>query len=329
MAIEGRVNGESPMMNGADENEPWSTPDVEPQLLEDDDRSRCVSPFQGAPAIILGGLVIGIGAALYFWIWPGGDYVGMLTVSTCLVGVGFFAHGTAGIMRKRQLQVARLRHPREPWRYDYRWPQDGVRDDTLRRIVRGALIIGYVLLFLVPFNLMVLGGTTQQGRIYVFVVLGDLAVAIGLVYESYMTVRWIKYGRSYLSYRTFPFYLGRPLEVTFCNNRFTRHCRRLEITLRCIQERAQHGCRLYQSEVQRYQMYADKQVIDDAAELLGGEIAIRFDLPAPTEDLETQLSERPPRYWELMVTSEVRGIDFESTLLVPVYRPPSDERERR
>jgi hypothetical protein len=76
-------------------------------------------------------------------------------------------------------------------------------------------------------------------------------------------------------------------------------------------------------------MYADKQVIDDAAELLGGEIAIHFDLPAPTEDLETQLSERPPRYWELMVTSEVRGIDFESTFLVPVYRPPSDERERR
>ena len=76
-------------------------------------------------------------------------------------------------------------------------------------------------------------------------------------------------------------------------------------------------------------MYAEKQVIDDATELLDGEIAIRFDLPAPTEDLETQLSERPPRYWELMVTREVRGIDFESTFLVPVYHPPSDERTKR
>ena len=52
------------MMSGADENEPRSTPDVEPQLLEDDDRSRCVSPFQGAPAIILGGLVMAVGIYL-------------------------------------------------------------------------------------------------------------------------------------------------------------------------------------------------------------------------------------------------------------------------
>jgi len=50
-------------------------------------------------------------------------------------------------------------------------------------------------------------------------------------------------------------------------------------------------------------------------------ILMNFRLPSGI-DYSTSLSSRPPRYWELEISSKTPGIDYRSIFFVPVYAKP-------
>ena len=287
------------------------------RLLLDAHDSRSVTPLHGKSAVVIGVIALAGGAAAILF---AGDSLFLIVLGAPFVVAGIFSviHGLIGMARKRRRDAARRDYPTEPWRGDFIWRAEGIRDEGVWRIVHGSLICLFVLMFVVPLQWLAhVDPKAVSGvrRLILWIV--DAGIVIGVGYQLYMSARLIKYGRSYLHFARFPFLLGETLKVHFRNSRVARKCERLDVTIRCIHEsfgpKSRHG------DVSCYQVYRDRKSIADVPGNPFGEFEIEFPLPE-NGDLETRLSDRPPHYWELIVSSEVKGIDFAATFLLPVYR---------
>ena len=69
-----------------------------------------------------------------------------------------------------------------------------------------------------------------------------------------------------------------------------------------------------------YELYSDKIFFSEPElrHLNFSSLELKFTLPE--NGIETRLSERPPRYWELELLAEAPGIDFMAFFLLPVYK---------
>ncbi len=287
------------------------------RLLLDTHDSRSVTPLHGKSAAIIGAVALTGGAAAMlfsadtlFWIVWGAPFA--------VAGAFSLIHGLLGIARNRRRDAARRDYPAQPWHGDFAWQPEGIRDEGVWRIVHGSAICLFVLMFVAP--LLWLGYVDPNaisGLRHLILWVVGAGIAIGVGYQLYMSARLIKFGSSYLRFDQFPFVLGETLKVLFCNPRGAGKCERLDVTIRCIHEsfgpKSRHG------DVNCYQVYRDQTSIADVSGNPFGEFEIEFPLP-DNGALETRLSDRPPHYWELIVLSEVKGIDFAATFLLPVYR---------
>ena len=287
------------------------------RLLLDTHDSRSVTPFHGKTAVIVGVIALAGGAAAILF---AADSLFLIVLGAPFVVAGMFSviHGLIGVARNRRRDAARRDYPAEPWHGDFIWQAEGIRDEGVWRIVHGSTICLFVLMFAVAGHWLarVEPSAVRGTRLFTLWVI-DAGILIGAGYQLYMSARVIKYGRSYLHFAKFPFLLGETLKVHFRNSRVARKCQRLDVTIRCIHEsfgpKSRHG------DVSCYQVYRDQKSIADVSRNPFGEFEIEFPLP-DNEHLETRLSDRPPHYWELIVSSEVKGIDFAATFLLPVYR---------
>ncbi len=287
------------------------------RLLLDAHDSRSVTALHGKSAVVIGVIALAGGAALIHF--AGGSPV-FLALGAPLEVAGLFSvvHGLIGMARSRRRDAARREYPAEPWHGDFVWQAEGIRDEGVWRIMHGSLICLFVLMFAVAGHWVryVEPSAIRGIRLFTLWVI-DAGILIGVGYQLYMSARVIKYGRSYLHFAKFPFLLGETLRVNLSNSRVARKCQRLDVTIRCIHEDFVHGAR--RGDVSCYQVYRDQTSIEDVSRSPFGDFEIEFPLP-DNEELETRLSDRPPHYWELIVSSEVKGIDFAATFLLPVYR---------
>lgn len=65
-----------------------------------------------------------------------------------------------------------------------------------------------------------------------------------------------------------------------------------------------------------------------AGTLLSGGALLRISFPLSNDlaRLGTCLAEHPPRYWELTLESEVSGVGYHATFLVPIYSAAGSRR---
>ena len=105
-------------------------------------------------------------------------------------------------------------------------------------------------------------------------------------------------------------------------NKPIRGAKEIKATLQCIEEKYEirGSGDNRKSVVVSYHVYSEsKDFPNYSAENYGPlQIPLKFDLPEG-EQYRTELSNRPPRYWELELKAETPGIDFSKTFLVPVY----------
>jgi len=227
-------------------------------------------------------------------------------------GVWLVVSGIRGVRRQRRVREGRSLHPAEPWRWEHPW-QARVHDDARRRAVDGFVFPLLWFTFLVPFHLLFgLNGT---------MILLDLAGAVVLGQAIYLLVRYLRFGRTELELGRVPFHLGETFEAALLPTPSLAGLERVTVTLRCIEERTElrsHG-KKRTLEVIGYELYADTERLDASALRDGQPLKFSFALPTAPARLGSCLSERPPRFWELTVESEVSGVDYHATFLVPIY----------
>ncbi len=300
-----------------------------PRALPDHEgRSR--TTIHGWPAVFLGlpFLAAGIAIALVAGgVIPMGDgrfhaprwVIGVMGAVFAFCGASMSLHGAAGLRRLARARRLRSLHPDQPWISDHPWERRGSRDDTLRRASQRLVASGVFAAFLIPFNGWAFG--SEAGGLFVIaaVLLFDAVTLLVFGHALYLFARRAKYGRSYVRFDRFPFFVGDELSV------WLKRPPRLEgnaltATLRCVEERyGQHdsGGRRRQAAVS-YELHEESKQIDISSH--SRDLAISFPLPAdgPT----TRLAQRPPRYWELTLRAEQPGVDYSATFLLPVYARP-------
>jgi hypothetical protein len=294
-------------------------------------------------AIPIGIALLGAAVLLIAYVTSGLPRVGKPRVAPVLVfpfalvtaflGIGLLASLVARLFRSPRVRRLARSHPGAPWLVDHPWDPRGSPDDTLQRALRslaGALLVG---LFLVPFNWLAFfsrGELPLVGRLLFGLVTGlfDALVIALFIYGLYLLARLATHGTSFLRFERFPFLLGAPLAAGLRVGERAPADRRLNATLRCIEETWESRDSESAGTV-CYQVYADtREIAPSFARLPGArEAHLAFDLPSLP--LGTRLAARPPRYWEVEVRSEGPGVDYAATFLVPVYEPPASENPRK
>jgi hypothetical protein len=145
-----------------------------------------------------------------------------------------------------------------------------------------------------------------------------------LMVVGILTTLWhrAKYGRSYLRFGSFPFLLGRTVDVRFNTRRPIGSFENMTFTLRCIEERTEvrRTSKGSSTQVLCDQIWADEKVFESSWALQEGEIPVSFRLPEG--EYGTRLLEPPIRYWELEVKAATPGLDFGAVFPLPVYARP-------
>jgi hypothetical protein len=239
-------------------------------------------------------------------------------------GLMFIGAGGLFVWRAMQQVRWRARAQRfiEPWRRDYPWPLEFMRDDSARSLRSQLVGLALLILFMVPFNYFGFSGVKslrdllQDQRWVPALVAGlfDLAFVILFVFLIYSLVRWWRFGRARFVFEEGPpFYLGGKLLGVFEGNPALSAASNAEAILRGVEEYMVGSGDDTHHVLQA--LYEDRKPLRINSM---GMAHIEFDLPA--DGPETCLSDVPTRYWELVVRVEKPGVDYEGVFLVPVYR---------
>lgn len=250
-------------------------------------------------------------------VWMIGIFAGMFFLG----GFFFFLHGLLGVARKAAWKHESAKYPSEPWRCDFHWRREGIAfsafDDMLKRLLNALIWTG----FLLPFGWI--GATEKHARVFLYGA-GFFGLA-GLIFWyrwAEMLLDFLRYGNSFLSYDSFPYFLGSTLRARLRCPRHVSAIDELTLTLRCVQEEyvtTGSGSSRTRNVV-CYELY--KVVLEyDRERLAGfasGDIPIEFQLPS--NQPPTTLIATPPVYWEIEGKGKARGVDYEAVFLVPVYK---------
>ena len=133
----------------------------------------------------------------------------------------------------------------------------------------------------------------------------DLGLLIAVAWTARLAVQHRKFGSPRLSFGHFPFCAGEVLEAYLEGVQGLEHLDRLDCSLRFVEERYEATGHNGAHEVNSYQLYCDERSLETR---MSGPVHLRFQLPR--NGLATRLSDRPPRYWQLALQGEAKGLDF-------------------
>jgi len=237
-------------------------------------------------------------------------------------GLFFVVHGLLGIVRKIGYRRAAARNPGQPWLGDFHWAQDGIAFSAFNAML-GRLLAALVwTIFLVPFFWI---GVARG--LWIFAVFASVFALFGLIFWyrwAQMLADLIRYGNSYLSYDSFPYFAGGTLRARLRAPHHLADIDALTLTLRCVREEyVTSGTGKDRStKVVCYELYNDAVTLtsERLAGFIGGEIPIEFRLPA--EQPSTSLASTPPLYWEIEANGQSSSVSYQAYFLVPVYKAP-------
>ena len=236
--------------------------------------------------------------------------------------------------------------PDEPWMWEKRWNRAGARPLIADKLVPAAVmaVVATVLgLAVTLIGIVVIRSPLFQWAITPFYV---FAVILWVRFASAVAPA-LKFGRPFFRYGSFPFFTGHRLEGALEGIERIHGFEEVTVVLRSVKEQWSGSGRsrslsrsIVCEEVRRYNRaeVVERPVDTGGSGGLAGTTLVRvlpvsFDVPAG--EVGTRLGTDPARKWELQVTSQVPGLDFDVTFLVPVYsrlfqqRPEGRVRQRR
>lgn len=289
-------------------------------------RVRAVYPNWAA---LLGAGLIAAGcgavaAALWMPELPNRFVLALVGANFSLIGALVLLPAHTGVRLRARARDAR---GKQPWRYDHRWNMRGSDDGSGWRLANQLKAVGIAGFFLLPFHILVYNDRHGDGGFFPWVILGlfDVILLIALCHAVYLLMRVFLFGRPRLIFQRFPYFTGEAMPVTFSGGRRLADHKELKAELHCIKEYYEWTGTGEDSSAR----HVNESVYRDSLRFStdrSGMAELRFLLPrdSVSTDLIGDPNANPPRsphYWELVVTSEQPGIDYEGIFLLPVYRP--------
>lgn len=241
--------------------------------------------------------------------------LGVLGAVFAAAGLGCVLAGIRSVLRERKLKGDFETYAEEPWTLD-RWDPrfaPSLGGSALGRLASSIFAIA----FLLPFNYFVLLEPQRSSPFFAkaLVVFFDL-FALGLFgYALYLVLRRLKYRDGRLSYPSVPLFIGQPLLLTLqlpraLEGRFEQ--------LRCVLRQAEQlwEQRGEQSSLSTYELWRDERCF--TPEEVQRELTLEFELPP--ESPTTELHGDRVHFYELEVSAETPGIDYQQLFLLPIYR---------
>ena len=269
--------------------------------------------FVVAGAGVIAGVTLGSAASVHGPRWVA---IAAGAIFLC-AGLWVSGNGVADVLRKREAARAAALSPATPWTWDYHRRADGIASQSTREITAAFGITLFVALFALPFQWIGFVAKDASRAFTVGAVLMDFAVVGLLARAVRLVLMRRRYGRSWLRFAHFPFRAGERVGLSLDSFGQLSLLPSLTATLRCVQERyeTRGSGRERTTEVVCYALWSSTTTVEKNRK---GFFELAFDLPATVP--ATSLSERPARYWELLLASgDVPGVDYAARFLVPVY----------
>jgi len=236
-----------------------------------------------------------------------------------LAGAFLIGHGFKGLRLKARVEEGRRRFPDKPWMWDYQWEPLGISENKVKEIVNH-FVAGLVFVaFLAPFHYLMWFDPKQDPPMWAkgVILFFDFIVVLVLGDAFRKLFQYLKYGNSRLRFQDFPYYVGHKVRLALEGVPATFD--RMTLNLRYVEEayetRGTH--RNKRQEVVCYQIYGEERTLNSGP-VHGGRLITEWELP-DNEEMISELSARPARFWELEVKAETPGVDYESRFLVPIY----------
>jgi hypothetical protein len=289
-------------------------PNARPQAHRDQPRIQTNYP---GSTIFLGLVFVGLGALMFFVLAdrakPG--YVlaaQLLAANFVLMGALLAGAAVAGMQKRRAAERA---GGSAAWRYDYAWDHKGASDETFKRGLRVLRACALLIFFLLPFHL-IFATVESSERWFLYAVLAvfDAVILIVFIRGAILLLKRRKFGSRRVHFDRFPYTTGSPLHLTFDGGHALANTK-VELRLQSIREiwersSAGRGSKSFVAEL----LHDDVQVVTTDER---GSAVVRFPVPAGCEG--TDLVGPIPRYWELVASASVPGLDYEGIFLLPVY----------
>jgi hypothetical protein len=225
------------------------------------------------------------------------------------------------------------------WQRDYPWDPRGC-SDLSRSEFRQYLGCGLVALL---FAAMAIGfALSCVAGVIAFAIVAGLFLLLSVFQLGCSLWVWksnLRHGTSRLVYARCPYELGSRFEGRWLGGELLRQAERVELEIRCVEERGTYGSDGTSDGVERWQLILLKRtVVVDEPLRRSGCLSLLVDLPQDVR-LKTNLSAKTsnadvtavvvnrifhnvqaiPRYWTLTVRNPDRIGGFRAEFLIPVY----------
>jgi hypothetical protein len=237
---------------------------------------------------------------------------------------------TGLVMSVRSQRRRKKEFPDEPWMWEKRWNRAGARPIAYEKVV-APLVFAVAATFacgvVAVLSLVILDDPFLKIAVTPFY----LAGIVGWAFAINQAARVFKFRRTWFEYESFPFFVGSPVSGALVGIEAAMSSDVITASLRLVQERWSGSGRgrtrvrsVVREETRRYR----REDIVERGVLWGGRrgtptygvrpaLAVAFDLPADAR--QTELLAEPAFRWELQVTAQRPGFDFDVTFLLPVY----------
>ncbi len=296
-------------------------------------------PFMAAG---LGMLAVGLGAFGTFE----GPLIVMVAMGCVFFAAGFFVsyQGISSILALKAAARRQAEHPGEPWYVDHAWDPSGATHGGIKGLIGGFLGLLFFAGFLTPFNWWAWFSNDGVLPVKIIVSLFDLILLACVFAWVYEVLRRTKYGVSVLRFGTFPFFLGEPLTVYLQGASRIAGYTKLTATLRCVEEVTERKTSTDSNgRTTTTQTTVGYIVWEEARTFAPGEVKLpeagkarllqlwrpkdelsewrlEFDVPQGDGARPSQLLNDDNKYvWQLVISAETPGLDYDATFLLPVY----------
>lgn len=232
---------------------------------------------------------------------------------------GLLLFTQSAVAQRTNRRKKRLNTPGKPqlqkYYLDYLWDPHGINDETAdhwKEVLLGAILFS---LIIIPLNWISFCGTQTSVVLRAVTLLFDFGMAILLCSLVYFILHGLKYGKSKILFKSFPFFIGEEVDISFLNKGFSK----IDCCLRYIEERYER--RTTGGDLERivvcYELYNEQKLIQASPK--DRTIDITFALPDNSCWVNNLVGRESIRYWEIELESEQKGVDFSTSFLLPVY----------
>jgi hypothetical protein len=305
---------------------------------------RVAAPATASPAVALGCLVLfavpflGVGlftltqalVKLRAGDLAGAGFLGAFGAVFGGVGGGMVALGIRARNEAARAAALRTRYPEEPWRWRTAWSTGRIADGTRP----GEYVLWFLaaLWNLIAWPALFLGGrqALSHATPAAWVVVIFPLVGIGLaVAATQATLRYRKYGTSYLELATMPGVIGHGLRGTVVASPALEHAGQVHVTLSCVRITIS-GSGNSQTTSETI-VWRDEGLVQGQRGVGGPGEGVRVRLPVafrvPADVPPSDTSQTGSRIeWRLELAAAVPGIDYRARFDVPVFRTAESDR---